>query len=341
MNARLGAGEVSALLSQRMDVLARELLPGGRKNGPEWMCGSVAGEKGRSLAVHLSGSKAGVWADFSTGESGDALDLVAACLTAGDTKEALKWAKNWLGVGNGDEVAIRRAHLVKEKAVRDDKQDEIDGRKRALAMWLGAEPSIGNTPVEFYLKHRGINLRVLERAPRCLRFAPGHYCNETGRRYPAMLTAISDLGGTHIATHQTWLDQDVDGNWIKARLDCPKKIRGRFVGGAIRLRKGEDGKSLKDADPEKPVLIGEGIETCLSVAVACPEMRILAAASLSNMASIALPPQVKRVTLLADNDEKPEARRGLERAIDAHLAAGREVRIARSPRGKDFNDVLK
>jgi twinkle protein len=49
-------------------------LPRRLKHGTEWRAGSLAGEPGQSLAVHLTGAKAGVWADFNGGDGGDLLD---------------------------------------------------------------------------------------------------------------------------------------------------------------------------------------------------------------------------------------------------------------------------
>lgn len=51
-------------------------LPGGKLNGQEWECGSLMGERGKSLKVNINKGK---WADFATGESGgDLISLYAA-----------------------------------------------------------------------------------------------------------------------------------------------------------------------------------------------------------------------------------------------------------------------
>lgn len=89
--------EVKRLLADRAQSFAEMLLPGGRKEGQEWRAGSIAGEKGQSLGVHLSGAKAGVWQDFSTGEGGDLLDLWVAT-KGGSLSDALDGARAWLGV---------------------------------------------------------------------------------------------------------------------------------------------------------------------------------------------------------------------------------------------------
>ncbi|GGE36235.1 hypothetical protein GCM10007276_12140 [Agaricicola taiwanensis] len=89
--------EIKRRLADRAQAVAEMLLPNGRKNGPEWECGSVNGEKGQSLKVHLSGTKAGVWSDFSASQGGDLLDLW--CATRGMTlPQALDAARDWLGI---------------------------------------------------------------------------------------------------------------------------------------------------------------------------------------------------------------------------------------------------
>lgn len=91
------ASELSQRLSEQADKVSRELLPNGSKEGSEWRCGSVGGEPGKSLGVHLTGSKAGVWSDFSAGTSGDLLDLWMAVRGCGLT-EAMTQAAELIGV---------------------------------------------------------------------------------------------------------------------------------------------------------------------------------------------------------------------------------------------------
>ena len=100
MSPSPSVSDISAMLADRAEALCRELLPAGRREGSEWRVGDVQGSLGDSLAVHLSGNKAGVWADFATDDSGDLIDLIKANLGLG-TKDAITWAKNWLGIANG------------------------------------------------------------------------------------------------------------------------------------------------------------------------------------------------------------------------------------------------
>ena len=89
--------EVKRMLADRAQAVAEMLLPNGRKEAQEWRVGSTGGEKGQSLGVHLSGAKAGIWSDFTTGEGGDLLDLWVA-VKGGTLGDALDAARAWLGV---------------------------------------------------------------------------------------------------------------------------------------------------------------------------------------------------------------------------------------------------
>ena len=76
-------GEVSKMMAERAESVCQWLLPQGKRNGHEWEVGSTQGEPGKSLKVNLAG-KAGLWADFASGESGDLIDLIL--LVRGCTK---------------------------------------------------------------------------------------------------------------------------------------------------------------------------------------------------------------------------------------------------------------
>ena len=88
---------IKRMLADRAQSVAEMLLPGGHKESQEWRAGSVNGEKGNSLGVHLVGPKAGIWQDFATGQGGDLLDLWMAS-RGGSLSDVLDAARDWLGV---------------------------------------------------------------------------------------------------------------------------------------------------------------------------------------------------------------------------------------------------
>lgn len=91
------ATELAKLLANQAESVARMLLPQGKRKGAEWECGDLDGQPGGSLRVHLSGQKAGVWSDFSTGESGDLVGLWMAVKRM-ELKDACAEIKTYLGV---------------------------------------------------------------------------------------------------------------------------------------------------------------------------------------------------------------------------------------------------
>jgi len=343
---------ISDMLAQRIEPLCQELLPNGTRDGVEWRVGSLAGERGKSMAVRIRGSIPGVWSDFSSGEAGDALDLVAGVLFRGDKAEAIKWAKSWLGIDHMDPARLEQKRRDiqaesdrKEAAAREDEEKK---RKSARSLWHGAQKDILQTPVYQYLLGRGIDINVLPRPPGALRYSSQTYCHEAkdaGAKefmLPAMVAAIVNSQGEQISTHRTYLARQDDGSWKKAQLKDAKKTLGGFAGGFISLNRGASGKSIKDAPAGDHVIIAEGIETGLSLALGCPEKRVIAGVSVSNMQNLDLPEAISRVTLAVDNDgEGAQSAVAVDAAIARFMREGRDVYIARSPVGKDFNDLLQ
>ena len=84
-------------------------------------------------------------------------------------------------------------------------------------------------------------------------------------------------------------------------------------------------------------MIGEGIETAL-FAMQATSHPAWAALSTSGLRSLDLPADVRDVIVLADGDEAGEA--AAQECGWRWKREGRRVRIARPPRGMDFNDLL-
>lgn len=336
MTRPVDISEIVRRLADSAPALARELFPAGVREGAEYRIGSLAGDKGRSMAIHLGGARAGVWSDFASGEAGDALDLVALTLFAGDKAKAIKWARSWLGMDDG-----APARLVRNRRPEKKKQDG-NNLLAVFRIWNSATWSIKGTVAERYLQGRSIDLGHLGRQPSSLRFHPKLNNKESGRAWPALVAAISSVQGSLIGLHRTWLAEAADGSVGKAPLKCPKMSLGPMRGGLIRIWRGDDGTRLEDVLYGSSVVVTEGIEDALTVAMACPQSRVLCAVSLANMGSLVLPKNMSTVTICADNDEGNDvAAAGLKRAIAHFQDQGRRVLIARSAVGKDMNDLLR
>lgn len=187
-----------------------------------------------------------------------------------------------------------------------------------------------------------MDLAELGRVPRALRYHPALWCSEAGAALPAMVGAIMSLEGELQGVHRIWLEPGPSaGTWRKAALRSPKKALGSVTGGCIPIWRGSAATPLREAPDASTAVLCEGIEDALAVALLAPELRVLAVVSLANMASVMLPASIATVILAADNDAPGSpAALALQRAVDIHTAVGRDVRIARSPSGKDFADAL-
>lgn len=108
----MDAQQISQRLSEQAETIASYLLSAGKRQGREWCVGSIRGEPGDSLKVCISGSKAGVWSDFATGESGDLLELwwQVRGLSRG---EAFKEAKSYLGIADDRKKPQKRKSFQK------------------------------------------------------------------------------------------------------------------------------------------------------------------------------------------------------------------------------------
>lgn len=88
--------DIIELLREQILELCRHLLPGGKQQGHEWVCGSVNGEAGKSMHVELRGAKTGMWNDHAGGGGGDVLKLIELNQNLAGFKEAMDWARDWL-----------------------------------------------------------------------------------------------------------------------------------------------------------------------------------------------------------------------------------------------------
>lgn len=108
------AKQISEQLADQADRVAAYLLPAGKRQGREWCAGNTHGDAGDSLKVCMQGNKAGVWADFASGQTGDLLDLWREARGC-DLSQAIKEAKAWLGIRDVHMETTARKSYAKPK----------------------------------------------------------------------------------------------------------------------------------------------------------------------------------------------------------------------------------
>ena len=301
-----------------------DLFPNGRKQGGEWRLANIQGDpprKAGSCVITLRGEHAGDWIDFDGGRGGGPLDTL---------RHATKLS--------GRALLARAAELAGCSPDTPNRQQrkpaarapERDTARDAAAIRQGAVP-ITATPAETYLRQRGL------RAPAGadLLFRPDLMHWATGTRHPAMIGVVRNRAGEPMAAvHRTYLrvDPGTPEQVGKAPVDKPRMMLGKTGGGAVRLA----------PIPDDGVLgLSEGIETGLAAMTACPALAVWATLSTSGLEQAQLPPEARRIIILADHDASGAGMRAAEAAARRFQREGRQVAIALPPRqGDDFNDLL-
>jgi putative DNA primase/helicase len=276
---------------------------GGHRAGATWMARCpVHDDRAPSLSI-------------SSGKDGKVLVRCHAGCEQRDVITALVDRGLWDAMGKS---AGRFAH---KRRTRIAAKPDLDAKARteaALAIWQ-ASRGVEATPVEAYLRSRGLNLPAWP----ALRFHAG-LKHPSGGVWPAMVALVTLGGaGSPIAVHRTFLARDGGG---KAPVNTAKMMLGPCRGGVVRL-----------GAPGDVLMIGEGIETSLA-AMQATGKAAWAALSTSGLRSLDLPRDVRDVIVLADGDDSGEA--AAQDCARRWKRDGRRVRIARPPQGMDFNDLL-
>ena len=95
---RIDFAAVNRAAVMALPALCRRWLSDGKREGSEWVVGSLRGEPGRSLKVRLTGPNAGVWHDFAEGIGGSDPISLAAALFGLSQSEAARRLADMLGI---------------------------------------------------------------------------------------------------------------------------------------------------------------------------------------------------------------------------------------------------
>ncbi len=279
----MNATRIAKALGERAEEVCRAYLPHGRRQGRYWTAGDIRGARGRSLFVRLAPPGVpGKWTDSAEGTHGDLLDLIRHRMG---------------GVPLRDAMAEARAFLALPAAPASGSADTYDSTEAARRLWQRCR-AIDGTHAEAYLRARAIH--------RCrfsaLRFHPALFYRDAGgvRRLPALVAAVSvDVAerpehAAIVGVHRTWLDPRQPA---KAAVSFPRKTLGRVHGHAVRFGATDAGT----------LLVGEGIETVLSMVTAVPAITAAAALSAGGLGAFTPPAGIARLVVARDNDAAGES----------------------------------
>ena len=311
------AADIAAALGARAEDVCRRYLPRGRKQGRYWVVGDIDGARGRSLFVRLTGPGVpGNWTDAATGEHGDLIDLIRRRTGAPTLRAALIEARSFLAL-----PAVPAT------------SKPYDAAEAARRLWKRCR-AIDGTHAEAYLRARGL--------ARCrfpaLRFHPELFYREGAaqsgpvRRLPALIAAVTGDDGMIHGVQRTWLNPRAPA---KADVASPRKALGRIFGRAVRFGPPAGSDALLNG--ATTLLIGEGIETVLSLVTAVPTVTAAAALSAGSLSAFIPPSGIARIVIARDND--PQGASAAERLARRCALAGVSATVIASVHG-DFNDDL-
>ena len=318
--ARHDASELAQRLGRQAEAVCKHYLSNGHREGRYWLVGDVHNTPGRSMFVRLTGPEtgkgaAGKFTDAATGEHGDLLDIIRETCGLVDFKDVAEEARSFLSLPRPEPDPLPKSRSGKAPA------GSPQASRRLFAM---AQP-IAGTVVEAHLRNRAITALhetgSLRFHPRCYYKPEGDGPTET---WPAMIAAVTDLGGVQTGAHRTWLRPDGSD---KAPVETPRRAMGHLLGHGVRFGKAQD-----------VLAAGEGIETVLSARSGLPHMPMLAALSAAHLAAILFPPALRRLYIVRDHDPAGDGARDslVERARSAGIEA-----VSLSPVLGDFNEDLR
>jgi len=309
---------LSKALSERVEAVCKYYLPHGKRVDRYWIIGDVRNTKGGSMKVRLSpsgGYPAGRWVDYSSGEYGDLLDVIRLSQGLGSLRDTIREARAFLSLPQ----TTNDLSLLTSKSPSDDKREMAVKR-----LWSIARPITG-TLAERYLKSRGIALNgdmpSLRFHSRCF-FKSG---NKT-QHLPAMIAAFTNDKGDITGLHRTFLDRS---GLSKATIENPRKAMGEVSGSSISFG------TSSGADVQ---LVGEGIETVLSLHTFMPSLVMQAAGSATHLAAIPFGASLRRLYIAHDNDAAGSD--ATERLMERAVQSGIETLVL-MPHHSDFNDDLR
>ena len=311
----MNATEIAHALAEHAEAVCRHYLPAGRRQGRYWIIGGIDGAKGHSLFVRLSPpGTPGKWTDAATGEHGDLLDLIRIRSSATSLRDTLAEARKFL---------LLPAPATNQQAPDLPTDAATTTSIGALRLWRLCRP-IHGSHAETYLNARGITRTDFA----SLRFHPAlHYRDNTGHQtFPALVCAATSNEDTITGVHRTWLHPDTP---VKAKVADPRKALGRIHGHAVRFGQ---------PDPGGILIVGEGIETVLSLVTAVPNVAAAAALSATHLAAFDPPPDIQRLVIALDAD--PAGNQAAAHLQERCSRMGIHTMILTPDRG-DFNDDLK
>lgn len=293
------------------------------------------GDKG-SLAITITGEKAGTWYDFEKGKGGDLISLVSrqkAC----DFKQSVEYVKEIIGNHRQSSLQLVSDHDVSNKYIDHLSQEKRDQAARAAKARItqdlynrSKDIGKGSVAARYLDEARGINCdlsadikttSILDRA--------------SGKRFPAIVAFARDESGTITGGQQLLLDPATAS---KADVEVPRKSFGKIAGSFVEIA--VTGNNTEHHNHYNLTIIAEGLETALSIKQAGTGAKIVCSLGISNIKNYPVR-QGEKIIIAADHDQAGSITNKTIAEAQETLSANAMVRVVRPTQLGDFNDILQ
>ena len=278
------------------------------------------GEHGK-LAIEIRGEKAGVWHDFSQGQGGDLLALIAREKEV-DFKGALNLAKTYKQTDLGHDMLQEQGlRAIAKQVLLQDKEQKLN------KLYESSKNIDQSTQLarEYLENKRGISH---ENISDDIRFVDSLWNSNVRQNMPAIVAFARGPTSKIQAAGVVYLDQE-KGDQLSGSNS--KRAFGKVSGSYIEIQPAQVGITI----------LAEGLETALSLKEAQVPGKILATMGIHNFKHY-MPNKDEVVVIAADHDLlNKSSEKALNLASSELTAKGAQVLIVQPEQPGDFNDVLK
>jgi putative DNA primase/helicase len=273
----------------------------GRRHGPCDLCGG----KDRCRCHNDFAETGGIFCNQCDGGA----DGFAVLCWANDWTftETLEAVSKYLSYGTGGSYTATKAKSSQPK-------DWTGEHKKIKKLW--DESKSTSIRLVEYFKHRGLSVEL----PPTLRFHHALFHYPSKEYFPAIIAQIIK-GNFLVGLHRTFLDPCGYGKAPVSNPKLSKKCVESMSGGAIQLF---------DPEPDKPLVLCEGIETGLAV-YEFTNWPVWSCVSSSMLEKVLLPDEIENIYIASDKDRSGAGEYSSQILARRLIGEGRRVKISLPP----------
>ena len=281
-----------------------------------------------SLAVSITGVKAGNWYDFSAAKGGDIFDLISEHLNT-NFNGAVDYLKTEAQVSSSyrtsyiEERELESSYIDHIKTQKKIEREEVKKIKEANKLYSKSSTLDENSTSHKYLNSRGITSSSYSFDIREALI----FDKQLNKNVSALLAFARDKDNNITGYQKILLDINTNS---KADTKNPKRSFGNIKGSFVSIH-----KTSSDI-----TIISEGLETALSIKESGIDANILCSLGVYNIKNYG-PDKANKIIIASDNDGASSITGKVIKEAANILSSNAIVRVVSPKELGDFNDVLK